>query len=218
MAHHGVDPVVFHEPTAAERADVRTQLGLGDRPYVAFLGTLEPRKNIPALIRAMGLLARERGEAVPALVLAGAPGWDDTLDEQIAATRAAAAPTPLTVLRPGYLPLEQIRGLLGGSVAVVYPSLGEGFGLPVLEAMSSGALVITTRRLALPEVGGDAVIYTDVDDSAIARAIGLALDEPERAAALRIAGLHRAATFTWAASAEIHAAAYRDHAPVRSLR
>ena len=67
------------------------------------------------------------------------------------------------MLRPGYLPLDLLAGLLGGAELVAYPSLGEGFGLPVLEAMACGAPVLTTRRLSLPEVGGDAVAYTEPD-------------------------------------------------------
>ena len=83
-----------------------------------------------------------------------------------AGTRRSTGPPPQVPagrrlhLRPGYLPLEMLAGLLGGAELVVYPSLGEGFGLPVLEAMACGAPVLTTRRLALPEVGGDAVAYT----------------------------------------------------------
>ncbi|WP_235487399.1 glycosyltransferase, partial [Frankia sp. AvcI1] len=89
-----------------------------------------------------------------------------------------------------------------------YPSHGEGFGLPVLEAMACGAPVLTTPRLSLPEVGGDAVAYTQPDPDSIAREMGALLDDAERRDQLGQAGLARAREFTWAASAEAHLASY----------
>ncbi len=139
----------------------------------------------------------------PALVLAGGAGWDTSLDALL-----ATLPPSVTVLRPGYLPLADLPGLLGGALLVAYPSLGEGFGLPVLEAMACGAPVLTTRRLALPEVGGDAVAYTDVDADSIAVALRSLLADADRRAALSAAAVERAAGFTWAASAQAHLASY----------
>ena len=86
----------------------------------------------------------------------------------------------MTVLRPGHLPVELLPGLLGGAQVVAYPSLGEGFGLPVLEAMACGAAVLTTRKLSLPEVGGDAVAYTGTGAGDIAAALADLLDAPDR--------------------------------------
>jgi glycosyltransferase involved in cell wall biosynthesis len=91
---------------------------------------------------------------------------------------------------------------------VAYPSHGEGFGLPVLEAMACGAPVLTTQRLSLPEVGGDAVAYTEPDSDAIAVALTSLLDDPARRAALGEAGHQRSLEFTWAHSAEAHLASY----------
>jgi glycosyltransferase involved in cell wall biosynthesis len=198
VAHHGVDTAVFHPPAAAEIAHAAAEFG----SYVAFLGTLEPRKNLAALVRGwVRAVAAELDP--PALVLAGGRGWDGELDAAV-----AAVPAGLTVLRPGYLPLEQLRGYLGGALLVAYPALGEGFGLPVLEAMACGAAVLTTRRLALPEVGGDAVAYTEVDDRAIEAALRALLADPDRRDALGAAGIRRAATFTWEACALAHLEAY----------
>lgn len=202
VAHHGVDFDIFHPPTAAEAAAFTHRMGISGRPYIAFLGTLEPRKNVPALIRAITILAGERA-STPVLVLAGPAGWDATIDGEV-----AAVPAGVTILRPGYIPRAELPAFLSASVAFVYPSLGEGFGLPVLEAMASGAYVVTTSRLALPEVGGDAVEYTDIDAASIAAAIGKAIDDPDHNAALREAAIARARTFTWAASAEVHITAY----------
>jgi glycosyltransferase involved in cell wall biosynthesis len=201
VAHLGVDARRFHVPSAEERAAVRAHLDL-DGPYVAFLGTLEPRKNAAGLVR--GWAAAVAGtENPPALVLAGGRGWDDDLDAAV-----AEVPDGLTLLRPGYLPLELLAGLLGEAELVAYPSLGEGFGLPVLEAMASGAAVLTTRRLSLPEVGGDAVAYTEPDPASIAAALRELLADDARRRELAEAARARAAQFDWRACARAHLAGY----------
>ena len=202
VAHLGVDAARFHVPSAAERAAVREHLGVTG-PYIAFLGTLEPRKNAAGLVRGWAQAVGDRPDP-PALVLAGGRGWDDEVDVAI-----GEVPAGLTVLRPGYLPLEMLAGLLGEAELVAYPSLGEGFGLPVLEAMASGAAVLTTRRLSLPEVGGEAVAYTEPDPDAIAEALGRLLDDPDRRHELGEAAIARAAGFDWGACARAHLAAYR---------
>jgi glycosyltransferase involved in cell wall biosynthesis len=203
VAHHGVDPVSFHVPSDAERRVVREHLGLRAERYVAFLGTIEPRKNVPALVAAWVRACGELADP-PALVLAGGRGWDTTVDAAL-----AAVPGHLEVLAPGYLPLDQLSGFLGGAEVVAYPSSGEGFGLPVLEAMACGAAVLTTPVLALPEVGGEAVAYSAPDVPELAGALtGLLADAPRRAA-LSAAATARAATFTWAACARAHAETYR---------
>ncbi len=204
VAHLGVDLDVFAPPAAADVAAVRTAVGLepGQR-YLAFLGTLEPRKNVPALIRAWVSACAQLSDP-PALVLAGGKGWDTEVDEA-----AAQVPSSLRLLRPGYLPLEQLPALLGGAEIVCYPSLGEGFGLPVLEAMACGACVLTTRRLSLAEVGGDAVAYTETDSASIAAALTDLLADDARRAALAAAGRARAQQFSWRACAEVHAQVYR---------
>jgi glycosyltransferase involved in cell wall biosynthesis len=202
VAHLGVDGTRFHPPTDAEVARVRAALDLGDTPYVAFLGTLEPRKNVPALVRAWVRASAGR-DVPPALVLAGGRGWDEEIDRV-----AAEVPAGLRLLRTGYLPLEDLAGLLGGAELVAYPSLGEGFGLPVLEAMACGAPVLTTRRLALPEVGGDAVAYCEPDVAGIEAGLRSLLDDPARRAELAAVAAARAAGFTWAATARAHLASY----------
>jgi glycosyltransferase involved in cell wall biosynthesis len=202
VAYHGVDQRTFRVPSEAEQQRVQARLGLGGQPYVAFLGMLEPRKNVPGLIRGWVQAFADREDA-PALVLAGGSGWDDHVDGAV-----AEVPSHLRVLRPGYLRFTDLPGYLGGARIVAYPSHGEGFGLPVLEAMACGAPVLTTQRLSLPEVGGDAVAYTEPDPDAIATALRALYDDPERRAALGAAGHERSLEFTWAASAEGHLAAY----------
>jgi glycosyltransferase involved in cell wall biosynthesis len=197
---HGVDHERFRPPTGAEVAEVRQWLAIGpEQPYVAFLGTLEPRKNVPALVRAFGQVGANIADP-PVLVLAGGKGWDDGIEPAI-----AELPGTLRVLRPGFVPDGLVPALLGGAEVVAYPAHGEGFGLPVLEAMACGAAVLTTDRLSLTEVGGDAVRYArspDAEDLADALA-GLLADAAERRR-LGAAGLARSAQYTWDATARGH--------------
>lgn len=211
VAPHGVDTERFHPPSPEEVSGLRVRLKLGCTPYVAFLGALEPRKNVPALIRGFARSCAGRRES-PALVLAGQPGWDDQIERAL-----DAVPHRLRVIRAGYLPFDELAGFLGGAQVVAYPSLGEGFGLPVLEAMACGACVLTTRRLSLPEVGGDAVAYCGVGAADIATALDELLDDPTRRAVLAGAAQQRSKDFTWAASATAHRIAY-DRAVVLHRR
>ncbi len=202
VAYHGVDHHRFHPTDATEQDRVRASLDLDGRAYVAFLGTLEPRKNVPALVRAWIGACADLPEP-PALVLAGARGWD----EQLAAA-LAEVPDHLTVRVPGYLPLDDLPAFLGGATVVAYPSLGEGFGLPVLEAMACGATVLTTRELSLPEVGGEAVAYCGTSPTSIEQGLRELLDDPQGRARLADAAVVRAAGFTWARAAQHHLDAY----------
>jgi glycosyltransferase involved in cell wall biosynthesis len=202
VAHHGVDRAVFHPVGDAARREVAELLGLGGRSYVAFLGTLEPRKNVPALVRGWARAVADLPEP-PALVLAGGKGWDTSVAPEV-----DAVDPRLTVLRPGYLPFESLAAYLSGAAVVAYPSLGEGFGLPVLEAMACGAAVLTSRELSLPEVGGDAVAYTGTSDVEIGAALRDLLDDDAGRAGLADRALDRAATFTWERSAREHVAAF----------
>ncbi|MET9228991.1 glycosyltransferase family 1 protein [Lentzea sp. NPDC003310] len=212
IAQHGVDTERFHPPSPDEILSVRRTLSLGDTPYVAFLGALEPRKNVPALIRGFAQAMVGRSDP-PALVLAGQPGWDSQVERAL-----DAVPHRIRVIRAGYLPFEQLAGFLGGAELVTYPSLGEGFGLPVLEAMACGACVLTTRRLSLPEVGGEAVAYCGVGAGDISAAIADLLDDPARRASLAASGQQRAKDFSWSVSADRHRLAYERALMVRRRR
>ncbi|MBE7191633.1 MAG: glycosyltransferase family 4 protein [Gordonia polyisoprenivorans] len=202
VAHHGVDTTEFKPQEPALVREVASRVGIGKRRWIAFLGTIEPRKNVPALVRGYAVAA-SRIPDPPVLVLAGGQGWETGLDDALLEVHP-----PAEVLRPGFVDAGALPALLSGSEIVAYPSLGEGFGLPVLEAMACGAPVMTTRRLALPEVGGDAVEYTEVDSDSIAVTIGRLLGDPGRRAALSAAGKERAEEFSWAASARVHRRVY----------
>jgi glycosyltransferase involved in cell wall biosynthesis len=204
VAYHGVDTRLFHRPSPAEVASVSERLGLHSKPYIASLGSLEPRKNVAALITGWAAAVADIADP-PALVLAGGGGgWSDDVDEA-----AASVPPHLRLCRPGYLPYSDLPGFLGGALVAAFPSRGEGFGLPVLEAMACGAPVLTTHCTSLPEVGGDAVAYTEPDPESIGNALRALLDDPARRASLGIAGHARAQQFTWAASAAAHMDSYK---------
>ncbi|MGI8328784.1 glycosyltransferase family 4 protein [Actinomadura scrupuli] len=202
VAPHGVDHQVFHRPREDERTRVSDRLGLHGQPYLAFLGTVEPRKNVPNLIRGWVAAAADLPDP-PALVLAGAGGRDDAIDAAL-----ADVPERLRLIRPGYLSWSSLPGFFGGATVVVLPSVCEGFGLPVLEAMACGAPVLTTRCASLPEVGGDAVAYTEPDPAGIGQALGELIGDPARRQKLGDAAHIRSYEFSWEASAEAHMAAF----------
>ncbi|MFG1703531.1 glycosyltransferase family 4 protein [Nonomuraea sp. M3C6] len=202
VAYHGVDLAQFHPPSEDEIRRAAMRCGLHGQPYVAFLGALDPRKNVPNLIRGFAA-AVKRLEKPPALVIGGGVHEDDV----DAACREVEA--TVRVVRPGYLRAPDLPGFLGGALVVAFPSRGEGFGLPVLEAMACGAPVLTTHRTSLPEVGGDAVAYTEPDADSIATALGQLLASSQRRRQLQEAGLARAGEFTWEASAEAHLSSYQ---------
>lgn len=212
VAYHGVDTERFHPPSPAEIIAVRDRLALGRTPYVAFLGALEPRKNVPALIHGFAMACQGRPDP-PALVLAGQPGWDGKIERAL-----DTVPHRLRVIRAGYLPFANLAGFLGGAELVAYPSFGEGFGLPVLEAMACGSCVLTTKRLSLPEVGGDTVAYCGVEAPDIANALDELLDDPARRAALAQGAHQRSKEFTWAASAAVHREVYARAVVLRRHR
>jgi len=203
----GVDFDVFHAPGPDETAAFRAAHGLSDSErWVAFLGTIEPRKNVGPLVRAHERLRRER-EDVPTLLISGARGWDDDAAAELDRVAAQGAVREL-----GYLPLEQLRSLLGAAEFVVYPSSGEGFGLPVLESLACGACVLTTDRLSLPEVAGDAADYTEPDEDALLDALRRLVSDRARRDELRDRAIPRARLFTWAATADATLEAYREAA------
>jgi glycosyltransferase involved in cell wall biosynthesis len=177
-------------------SDMRRRYALPSE-YVLFVGTLEPRKNVPRLLDAHQML----GDAVPPLVIAGATGWgDDDL-----ATRIATSPN---VLFAGHVADDDLPAMYAGASVLCYPSLMEGFGLPVLEAMSHGTAVVTSRGTSTEEVAGGAAVLVDPHDAmAIAEGIRDALGRRYELAQL---GTERAKAATWENTATLVVRAYRD--------
>ena len=200
---HGVDHARFRPQAEDEEEDEAARRRSGvRRPYVAFVGTLEPRKDVPTLVRAFDRMAG--GHPDLTLVLAGGRGWGVDAVEQ-----AVAAATHRHRIRLlGYLPEQDMPALLRGAAAVAYPSLEEGFGLPVLEALACGAPVVTTSGTVMEEVAaGAALLVPPGDVDALAAALDAAIEgDAER----RVLGLEVASRHSWTASAEAHAAVYRS--------
>jgi glycosyltransferase involved in cell wall biosynthesis len=170
------------------------------RPYVLFAGTVEPRKNLAGLTEAFRHLD---GRDVD-LVLVGPAGWNERLADRIAdlGDRARAL---------GFVPATDRDALLAGAAVFCYPSLREGFGLPVLEAMAQGTPVVTSMGTATEEVADGAGLLADPNDPAsIADALAKVLDDATIAADLGAQGRARAAAFTWERTAERTAAAYAE--------
>jgi glycosyltransferase involved in cell wall biosynthesis len=161
------------------------------------VGTLEPRKNLRRLIRAYAALIRAYPDASP-LVVAGGVGWlEDDFDDFVAAAGVADR-----VSRLGYVAEPVLASLYSNCLAFVYPSLVEGFGLPVLEAMSLGAPVVTSNRSSLAEIAADAAVTVHPEDEAALAAAMQRLEHDQHLRLrLRDAGLRRAAAFSWSAAA-----------------
>lgn len=195
VVHHGVSES-FHPASAAEVADLRARLGLA-RPYILSVGTAEPRKNLLRLVDAFALLLQDRGADFD-LVLAGKAAWgSDSLRERIAALGLEAR-----VRVTGHIAAGDLPTLYSGATVFVMPSLAEGFGMPLLEAMACGIPVIAGNATALPEVYGDAAIGFDATDTeALAGALARVLGDSALRADLIARGLRRAEQFTWEAAA-----------------
>lgn len=197
--------VVAQPVTDAEVAAVRQHHGL-DRPYVLFVGTVEPRKNLAAVVAAM---TRLEGRGID-LALVGPDGWNEDLQARLAPLEAAS----VRVKRLGFVPQADLAPLYAGCVAFCYPSLREGFGLPVLDAMAHGAAVITSAGTATAEVAGDAALLVEpTDHDAVGDALVRMVDDPDLAERLRIAGRERSGRFTWDRTAEMTVSVYAEVAP-----
>lgn len=189
---YGVEPSSERTPEAA----LRDRLGLGQGRVVLTVSAKRTHKNLKRLVRAFAAVRERAPDAV--LVMPGNP----TAHERELAAEAAALGIADAVRFPAYVDAADLEGLYGLTTCVVFPSLREGFGLPILEAMRRDVPVAAARASSLPEVGGDAVSYFDPEDErAIADAVVELLEDRELASRLVAAGRRRAAEFTWEATA-----------------
>ena len=202
VVHNGLDPVFQQRPDPAETARVRARWGL-ERPYVMFLGTLEPRKDVPTLLRAFAPVHAEHPDLLLALV--GRRGW---LYAPIFAEIEALG------LREVVRHIEDaadadLLPLLDGASAFAFPSRYEGFGLPPLEALARGVPTVVADTSSLPEVVGDAaLLFPPGDHEALAAALRRLLSDDGLRADLRARGPARAAGFTWERAARETLAVY----------
>jgi glycosyltransferase involved in cell wall biosynthesis len=185
-------------------ADVARRYGLSGR-FLICLGTIEPRKNLDRAVQALALLGQQDTDTM--LVIAGATGWRHSSVPE----RVAKLVLGDRVKFLGHVPDADLPALLSLAEGLVYPSLYEGFGLPILEAMACGTPVIASDRGATAEVGAGAALLVDVRHTAeIANAMRSILFEPTTADRMRLAGMERAAQFSWARAARETLAVYES--------
>ncbi len=212
VAPHGVDTDRFRPDEPHPGADAARLSALGPgladgRPLLVFVGTLEPRKDVPTLVRAFAAVSAAHPEA--RLVLAGGAGWGaDEVAEAVASSGVAGR-----IVRTGYVSDDDIPALLRSATAVVYPSLYEGFGLPALEALACGAPLVTTSGTAMEEVAGaSALLVPPGDGDALTGALDAVLrgTGDDRAASERRAmGFAVVERHTWERSTDLHVGAFR---------
>lgn len=210
VVHHGKSdefaPASQSEGSGPAVRAVRVKYRLPER-YILYLGTLEPRKNVSLLLRAFAQLAERHPEA--RLVVAGKKGWHF---EEIFAT-AAELHLEERVTFTGYIDEVDKPALMRGALLFVYPSLHEGFGVPVLEAMASGVPTIAGNRTSIPEIAGDGALLIDPTSlDALTRALDQLYSDGTARSALAERGLAQAAKFSWQKTAEETAAVYRKAA------
>lgn len=195
VVRHGTDAEALSPVGPIEVEDARRRFGIPG-PYVVFIGGLEPRKNVEALVRAFGMLDDARCH----LVLVGgtvpwAKGYPDRVDRTIQELPRAVAQR---VVRTGYVSDPDRRALLSGAEVLAYPSLYEGFGFPILEGFAANVPVLTSDRSAMPETAGDAALLVDPGDpSSIAAGLSELLGDDDLRNVLRAAGTARVASLTW---------------------
>jgi glycosyltransferase involved in cell wall biosynthesis len=188
---------------AVPEAALRAKLGLGTRPVVLSASAKRPHKNIARLLEALARVPLDRR---PALVV---PGYPTPYEAELR-TLAAGLGVHDDVVFPEWVDAAELEGLYALAACVVFPSLYEGFGLPVLEAMVRGVPVACSARSSLPEVAGDAALLFDPEDvAAIASAMERLLSDRALAERLARAGRERAATFSWERTAKLTVESYR---------
>jgi glycosyltransferase involved in cell wall biosynthesis len=205
VIHEAVDPVFASATDGDHTTAVLRRYGIRP-PYCLFVGNLEPRKNLARLIEAFARVRQHRGGvAGPQLVVAGTRGWLYGGIFRAVETHGVTRDIVFT----GYVPAADLPALYAGATCFVFPSLYEGFGLPVLEAMAAGAPVVASRAGAIPEVAGDAALLVDAERPAeIAEAVESVLADAALRDRMAARGRARAREFTWEAVARQTLAVY----------
>jgi glycosyltransferase involved in cell wall biosynthesis len=183
----------------ARLAEARQRMGVGDAPFVLAVGLLEPRKNLARLMDAFAIVKSRDGRADLKLVLAGGRGWlvEGILDHH------AASQVRDDILLPGFVPDDLLPAIYSAASVFAFPSLYEGFGLPLLEAMACGTPVVASQTSCLPEVAEGAALLVDPNNvEGLATALEQALSDDGLRADLQQRGRERAAVYTWRRAAE----------------
>lgn len=207
VVHHGVDAEAFRSARSEAVEGVRRRYGLTGR-YLLFVGGLEPRKNVPALVRAFAAVDTDAS----LVVAGGRVRWHPRATDHVGAV-VDALPGGVRdrVILSGYVSDADKVALLAGATALVYPSLYEGFGFPVLEGMAARVPVMTSTASSLPEVAGEAALLVDPSDQdAMAEGMRALLEDEDLRDRLIASGLARAATFTWQETAKRTAVVLRE--------
>lgn len=208
VIHHGVQVPSVTDSEVARFREVHDLV----RPYVLWCGAIEPRKNLANLLEAFGRLVNQDDAGLD-LVLVGPVGWGGASAE--VAARAARLPPGRVHMLGRLAPLELHRAY-AGALVFCFPSIWEGFGMPVLEAMAHGTPVVTSIGTSMQEVSPAGALLVDpLSPDDIVRGLREAVD---RRAELSAAAVRNAARFTWERSAEMHVAAYRDAVNRRQRR
>lgn len=195
VVYNGIDECFRPEPDARRVERFRQEKGLPER-FILFLGTIEPRKNVPNLVRAYAQ-ARRRGVTEP-LIIAGGQGWGGEPISQLIEALDLRGSVRLT----GFIASDERPLWYNAATLFAYPSRYEGFGLPVAEAMACGTTVVASCRSSLPEVVGDAGVLVDPDDvAALADALVMVVRDDALRLDLSARGLERSRRFTWDAAA-----------------
>ncbi len=196
VLYSGVSDLFLPEGDKRRLQAVRDKYGIGERPYVFSVSTLQPRKNYQMLIRAFRAVAAKRPHN---LIIAGGKGW---LYEQIVAEIARQG-LEGRVLLTGFVDDADLPALYGGASLFAYPSIYEGFGLPLLEAMACGVPVLNSNASCLPEVAGDATVQLPPDElQAWSETMLTLLDDATKRASMVAAGFLQARQFSWARAAQ----------------
>jgi len=201
---YGVDPVFYEAQLPSETELIRRRFGLRF-PYILCVGRLNPRKNLPALARAFARF-KTIGDRPHQLVIVGKEDFETT--RTMEAVRAAGGQD---IILTGYVPEADLPALIRGAEIFVYPSLFEGVGLPVMEAMAAGVPVITSATSSMPEIAGSAARLVDpTNEDEITAALAALADNPALREKMSVQGRNRAREFSWEAAARRTLEIYTD--------
>lgn len=197
VACNGCDPI-FQPISKEEKIKIQKQFS-GESPYFVYVGAIHPRKNVANMIRAFDAFKKKTGSDVK-FVIIGRKGW---MNEDV---QSALRETEFEneILFTGYVEHSILPKIIAGAMAMVYVSLFEGFGIPILEAMHCDIPVITSTRSSMPEVGGDAVLYADPDSfEEISRQMIAIFENPDLRQNLILKGRKQRLNFSWEKAAEV---------------